>query len=551
MAWAPDSDVTAAAIATNLQILVILGTDGATSAKNLVNDTAYTVTEAGGTYGTDSIGSYYEPTGSGQELNLNIAAESPVVGSPFSFFITFSRRNTVPDWAPLFGLFNSGGDWVQALQRVGGDPSMRVWRNNSSATEIAYNLATGPALDTEHTLVVTSNGTTTKLFFTGGGAAVSVAQTALATATLTAMTLGGWPSGEYYPARFRAFGRWTRALTDSEAQAFANDPQQIMAAAVPDAPTAGTASSVTATTATLPWLDNSDDETGFDVQIAASPFSSWSTVSGSPAAINATSIAVTGLTASTQYQFRVRAKGASGDSAWSTSATFTTSAPAIPTMPTAGGATTVAARTAVANWTDNSSNEDGFDVETAPGPDFNVWTSQGTAAANATSRALTGLTPDTDYRFRVRGSGADGDSSWDVSATFHTRTLQKARPISDVSAGPWTPSTGSALYAMLDELAADDFDFVQATAAGAFRVRMGALADPGMDADLQLAVRGKGDGSIAFTASLVQPGTPDITIGSVVWTPGVTASTNVLTFNSTQIANITTWGVLDVIVSRA
>jgi hypothetical protein len=37
---------------------------------------------------------------------------------------------------------------------------------------------------------------------------------------------------------------------------------------------------------------------------------------------------------------------------------------------------------------------------------------------------------------------------------------QHARPSADVSAGTWTPSAGLSLYAMIDEEAADDADYI-------------------------------------------------------------------------------------------
>lgn len=91
----------------------------------------------------------------------------------------------------------------------------------------------------------------------------------------------------------------------------------------PDPPTGVSATSITRTTATANWTDASSDEDDFDVEIAASPYSSWSAVAGSPVAANSTSVAVTGLTEGTSYKFRVRAANAGGDSAWAESSAFT------------------------------------------------------------------------------------------------------------------------------------------------------------------------------------------------------------------------------------
>jgi len=58
---------------------------------------------------------------------------------------------------------------------------------------------------------------------------------------------------------------------------------------------------------------------------------------------------------------------------------------------------------------------------------------------------------------------------------------QLAVPISDVSAGSWTPSTGTDLYATLDEATASDSDYDQSAttpSSDAMEVRLTALTDP-------------------------------------------------------------------------
>ena len=57
-------------------------------------------------------------------------------------------------------------------------------------------------------------------------------------------------------------------------------------------------------------------------------------------------------------------------------------------------------------------------------------------------------------------------------------TVQLARPTSDVSAGTWTASTGSDLYAMLDETAVNDADYIVTTGASTCEVALGSLSDP-------------------------------------------------------------------------
>lgn len=95
-----------------------------------------------------------------------------------------------------------------------------------------------------------------------------------------------------------------------------------------------------------------------------------------------------------------------------------------------------------------------------------------------------------DLTFTHEGA-ADGVWPWQyrlyedgVSAGVATVTdsfgvvAQYARPTSDVSAGTWTASSGSDLYAMLDETVASDADYITTTAASICEVALGTLSDP-------------------------------------------------------------------------
>lgn len=61
---------------------------------------------------------------------------------------------------------------------------------------------------------------------------------------------------------------------------------------------------------------------------------------------------------------------------------------------------------------------------------------------------------------------------------FSTVTAQYSRPTSDVSAGTWTASSGSDLFAMLDETAANDSDYIVTTGVSTCEVALGSLTDP-------------------------------------------------------------------------
>ncbi|MBN1672453.1 MAG: fibronectin type III domain-containing protein [Kiritimatiellae bacterium] len=87
--------------------------------------------------------------------------------------------------------------------------------------------------------------------------------------------------------------------------------------------------------------------------------------------------------------------------------TVTEGAPAAPSGLTA---TAVSATRIDLNWTDNSSNEDGFKIDRRV-QDESTWTRVGYLAANVTTHSDTGLSADTVYEYRVKADDADGADS--------------------------------------------------------------------------------------------------------------------------------------------
>jgi hypothetical protein len=90
---------------------------------------------------------------------------------------------------------------------------------------------------------------------------------------------------------------------------------------------------------------------------------------------------------------------------WAISTSTATACPAAPTAPTGLTATVASATQIDLSWTDNSSDETGFKVESPAG------TAITTTAANATTYSYTGLTCNTNYTFAVKATNANGDSS--------------------------------------------------------------------------------------------------------------------------------------------
>lgn len=100
---------------------------------------------------------------------------------------------------------------------------------------------------------------------------------------------------------------------------------------------------------------------------------------------------------------------------------------------------------------------------------------------------------------------------------FAVATVQLLRPTSDISAGAWTASSGSDLYAMLDETTASDADYITTSSASSSEVAFGTGLDPLSSAGHTIRFRAQGTGGL--TVTLLQGATTIAT-----YTPTITAS---------------------------
>ncbi|WP_125772868.1 glycoside hydrolase family 6 protein [Antribacter gilvus] len=232
---------------------------------------------------------------------------------------------------------------------------------------------------------------------------VNAAGTVVATSTSASATVSGLTPSTAYQFRVRAkdaagntsgFSTAVSATTT----AGAGDTQ------APTVPSGLTAGAVTASSVALTWVASTDNVgvTGYDVVNAAGTVVATST---------STSATVSGLTANTAYQFRVRAKDAAGNvSAFSAAVSATTSggttgdtqAPTVPSGLTAG---TVTSSSVALSWAASTDNVGvtGYDVVNAAGAVV--------ATSTSTSATVSGLTANTAYQFRVRAKDAAGNLS--------------------------------------------------------------------------------------------------------------------------------------------
>src|SRR5690606_17344206 len=214
---------------------------------------------------------------------------------------------------------------------------------------------------------------------------------------------------------------WSGNLDDVRIYDTALSDQQVLALAssapqVPQTPTNLTASAVSSSQIDLSWSDNSTDETGFLIErsqtSSTSGFSPVTTV-----VANTSTYSNTGLTPATQYYYRVSAVNSNGNSSY-VEATATTLAPP-PQAPTGLNVTDATASSISLSWSDNSTNETGFEIERS-NTQSGTYTLVGTAAANATTFTNTGLPNSSTYYYRVRAISAVGNSSYTASVQGST-----------------------------------------------------------------------------------------------------------------------------------
>jgi len=198
--------------------------------------------------------------------------------------------------------------------------------------------------------------------------------------------------------------------------------------APPAAPSALQATAVSASQINLTWTDNAANEDGFRIQrctgAGCTNFTQIAT-----AGPNATSYSNTGLAGSTTYNYRVLAHNAGGESASNTSEATTLAPPVLPAAPT--GLTATAAGQTQINlaWTDNASDETGFQIERCTGAGCSSFAQIATVGANVTTYSNTGLSSATSYSYRVRANNANGNSGYSNTASATTAAPPDAAPV--------------------------------------------------------------------------------------------------------------------------
>jgi hypothetical protein len=92
-----------------------------------------------------------------------------------------------------------------------------------------------------------------------------------------------------------------------------------------------------------------------------------------------------------------------------------------PAAPSGLGASAASSSSINLNWSDNASNETGFEIQ-YKASSSSTWLALATKGSNATSHTATGLLANTAYDFRVRATNSVGASAWSNTASATTQS---------------------------------------------------------------------------------------------------------------------------------
>jgi hypothetical protein len=297
--------------------------------------------------------------------------------------------------------------------------------------------------------------------------------TSFATAqTATTANLSGLTQGSLYDWRVRATctagsGNYVAAQFTTTAPFVCNAPS-------------GLSSSVTSSGATVSWTAVTG-AASYAVDYKLSTATTWTSVA---TASTATSVAISGLSASTLYDYRVSTScGTNGASGFS-SAQFTTSAPFVCNAPTGLTSSAISATGATVSWTAVTGAANyavDYKLSTAT-----TWTSAATAST-ATSVTISGLTASTLYDWRVSTNCGTNGASGFSAAQFTTTAVSVCGTAFEPNE---TTATAAAITSGVVNSAAittaTDVDYFKITTTATSNIVYNLVGPAGVDFDLTI-----------------------------------------------------------------
>jgi titin len=217
-----------------------------------------------------------------------------------------------------------------------------------------------------------------------------------------------------------------RAFNGVGNSAYSNQDDATTAPFPPAAPSGLQAQATGPTNVLLTWVNNATNATIITIQRAPDNGGvpgTWDQVS--ELGPNATSWNDGGVQGGVRYWYQIRAGNTGGQSPFSPLADVTTPSP-FPTTPSGLTATATSGTTIDLAWSDNSNNEDGFQIIRALGGGSFVQIAS--VGPGVTSYTDSGLASNSQYAYRVRAFNAAGNSAYSDFAFAATPNVAPAAP---------------------------------------------------------------------------------------------------------------------------